>query len=148
MKSNTYSAHRFCHFLHWAVLVFRARALPLPPPAFTCTKVSRTKKWAEALHGKKLYFLYWVSLGGVPLRPAAGFWDPVSESESQMDLSGFLAFGAGVFLGLGAASVGFLTAAHCKHLISHYISPSLITAPHSTVNHVISCFDEFNPQYT
>lgn len=36
----------------------------------------------------------------------------MSESESQMDLSGFFAFGAGVFLGLGAASEGFLAATH------------------------------------
>lgn len=46
----------------------------------------------------------------VPLRAGAGFLDPVSESESQMDLSGFFAFGAGGFLGLGAASEGFLAA--------------------------------------
>lgn len=46
----------------------------------------------------------------VPLRAGAGFLDPVSESESQMDLSGFFAFGAGGFLALGAASVGFLAA--------------------------------------
>ena len=43
-------------------------------------------------------------------RAGAGFLDPVSESESQMDLSGFFAFGAGGFLGLGAASEGFLAA--------------------------------------
>jgi len=43
----------------------------------------------------------------VPLRAGAGFLEPVSESESQMDLSGFFAFGAGGFLGLGAASDGF-----------------------------------------
>lgn len=48
--------------------------------------------------------------GAVPLRAGAGFLDPVSESESQMDLSGFFAFGAGGFLGLGAASEGFLAA--------------------------------------
>ncbi len=48
--------------------------------------------------------------GTVPLRAGAGFLDPVSESESQMDLSGFFAFGAGGFLGLGAASEGFLAA--------------------------------------
>lgn len=47
----------------------------------------------------------------VPLRAGVGFLDPVSESESQMDLSGFFAFGAGDFLGLGAASEGFLAAA-------------------------------------
>lgn len=48
----------------------------------------------------------------IPLRAGAGagFLDPVSESESQMDLSGFFAFGAGGFLGLGAASLGFLAA--------------------------------------
>lgn len=49
----------------------------------------------------------------VPLRAGAGagFLEPVSESESQMDLSGFFAFGAGGFLGLAAASDGFLAAA-------------------------------------
>lgn len=48
----------------------------------------------------------------VPLRAGVGFLDPVSESESQMDLSGFFAFGAGVFLGLGVASDDFLAAAN------------------------------------
>lgn len=47
----------------------------------------------------------------VPLRAAAGFLAPVSESESQMDLSGFFALGAAGFLGLGAASGPFLAAA-------------------------------------
>lgn len=46
-----------------------------------------------------------------PLRAGAGFLEPVSESESQMDLSSFFAFVAGGFLGLGAASEGFLAAA-------------------------------------
>lgn len=55
----------------------------------------------------------------VPLRAGAGFLDPVSESESQMDLSGFFAFGAGGFLGLGAASEGFLAAAHHKQKQGH-----------------------------
>lgn len=46
----------------------------------------------------------------VPLRAGAGFLDPVSESEFHTDLSGFFAFGAGGFLGLEAASEGFLAA--------------------------------------
>lgn len=45
------------------------------------------------------------------MRAGAGFLEPVSESESQMDLSSFFAFVAGGFLGLGAASEGFLAAA-------------------------------------
>lgn len=56
----------------------------------------------------------------VPLRAGAGFLDAVSESESQMDLSGFFAFGAGGFLGLVAASEGFLAAIN-QQLISKYL---------------------------
>lgn len=46
-----------------------------------------------------------------PLRAGAVFFDSVSDSESQMDLSGFFALGAAGFLVLGAASVDFLAAA-------------------------------------
>lgn len=35
---DTHFSRGFCHFLHWTVILFRARALPLPPPTFTCTK--------------------------------------------------------------------------------------------------------------
>lgn len=49
----------------------------------------------------------------MPLRAGAGFLDPVSESESQMDLSGFLAFGAGGFL--LSVLEGFLAAEEKKY---------------------------------
>lgn len=50
-------------------------------------------------------------LYSVPLRGGAGFLDAVSESESQMDLSGFFAFAARGFLAAaGAASDVFLAA--------------------------------------
>lgn len=50
-------------------------------------------------------------LHSVPLRAGAGFLDAVSESESQMDLSAFFAFGAGGLLAAaGAASDVFLAA--------------------------------------
>lgn len=53
----------------------------------------------------------------VPFRTAtAGFLSSASESESQMDLSGFFALAAGGFLALGAPSPrrGFFTAAEQK----------------------------------
>lgn len=49
------------------------------------------------------------------MRAGAGFLDAVSESESQMDLSGFFALGAGgFFAAVRAASEGFLAAGHHK----------------------------------
>ena len=48
---------------------------------------------------------------GAEADAAAGFLDPVSESESKMDLSAFFALGAGAFFGLGVESDGFLAAA-------------------------------------
>lgn len=83
---------------------------------------NRTRRSYRNIRRQKCVFIYTFvafSLFGrrtavlaEPLRAGAGagFLDPVSESESQMDLSGFFAFGAGVFLGLGAASDGFLAA--------------------------------------
>lgn len=56
----------------------------------------------------------------MPLRAGAGFLDPVSESESQMDLSGFLAFGAGGFL--LSVLEGFLAAEEKKISQKHLIS--------------------------
>lgn len=66
----------------------------------------------------------------IPLRAGAGILDPVSESESQMDLSGFFAFGAGGFLGLGAASEGFLAATYQrKH--DHYMLLYMVRVQHN-----------------
>lgn len=109
---------RLCSFLHGAVLVFRARVLPLPPSAFTCNKLPDAHK--------PRWFHHYLCLRNpcmcaVPLRAGAGFLDPVSESESHMDLSGFFAFGAGGFLGLGTGSDSFLAATENK-----FKTPSLM----------------------
>lgn len=53
----------------------------------------------------------WGGGGVVPLRAADGFLSSPSESESQMDLSGFFALGAAGFLGFAAPSDGFFAAA-------------------------------------
>lgn len=51
-QRRTHSADRFCHLLHWTVLILRARALPLPPSAFSCkfTKPESEQKLTKQLH--------------------------------------------------------------------------------------------------
>lgn len=73
--------------------------LPRPLPAIT----RRRDKLPSPTDSVSILFCG----GVVPLGVAADFLEPVSESESQMDLSGFFAFAAGIFLGLGAAPEGF-----------------------------------------
>ncbi len=55
---NTHSAGRFRRFLHWTVILFRARALPLPPPAFTCT--GQKNKWPK--HSPSAMWVWFVLL--------------------------------------------------------------------------------------
>lgn len=85
------------------------------------------------------HWLYWV-----PLRAGAGFLDAVSESESQMDLSGFFALGAGGFLAAdGAASEGFLAAGRhkeerVKSLIPLGLNPPKAISSRALTNPVFS----------
>ncbi len=59
-------------------------------------------------------FLFLLRLLPPPFCAAGAFLMPVSESESQREVSGFLAF-AGAFLCLGAVSAGFLAGVTQQH---------------------------------
>lgn len=66
----------------------------------------------------------------LPLRAGAGFLDAVSESESQMDLSGFFALGAGGFFAVAeVASEGFLAAGHHKEDRAERLIPVALNPP-------------------
>lgn len=121
--TGTHSANRFGCLLHGTVVFLGARALPLPAPS--CPFACRDDQDKQVSHHRGFHLFKATYLWSVPLRAAAaaGFLEPVSESESQMDLSGFFALGAGGFLGLGAASEGFLAAAATQKHDASLLSP-------------------------